>query len=394
MLNNIQKLYITTFLSNLYFFAPIATLFFLSRNLSYSQIFLMTAYFMILTCFLQIPTGVLADFWSKKYTLILSALAHTIGALVFSVAHSFGLFLLAQTFWAIAVSCSSGTRNALTYATLKQESKENTSKTVFANMKIVSIIAMTVSAVIGGFIAKSDFAYTLLAFSAVLFLCIPFYFSLYEPKIKKKHRFDITSCYKQVQESFKFVFTHKIVLSFVLNSTFILALFGVLDWLWQPWTQGFNVNIQYFGLLLAFFYIIPIPFLKKIGYIEGKLGIRNLIFLSSLIPGLVFIAIAITHNLLISILGISIIFVFNDIRIPLFTHYVNEYTLDYQRVTILSIKSAGDMLIMAVLFPFFGYFTDLLSVKTMFVIVGILMIIFSFFFKIRTEDKFIKNKNS
>ena len=73
--SNIYKMYLVNFLKNLQFFGAVAIPFFLDwAKADYTRIFILQASFMFWVFVLEIPTGVVADKFGRKASIILGGL--------------------------------------------------------------------------------------------------------------------------------------------------------------------------------------------------------------------------------------------------------------------------------------------------------------------------------
>ena len=126
---NIKKLWLYKLLLNLDFFSGVLIPFFIDwGRISFTQVMILQSWFMFWIFILEVPSGVIADKIGRKKTLIISALAFSIGPLVYASYPNFYVFLLGELFFAIGLSFSSGAIEALLYDSLKQIGREKDSK--------------------------------------------------------------------------------------------------------------------------------------------------------------------------------------------------------------------------------------------------------------------------
>lgn len=98
---------------------PVYILMFKANGLSLTQISFLLAIWFLSVVSLEIPTGVLADHWSKKTMLIIGGLYKAIGYISWFFSESFALFALGFILWGISESFCSGSEEALLYDNLK-----------------------------------------------------------------------------------------------------------------------------------------------------------------------------------------------------------------------------------------------------------------------------------
>ncbi len=101
------------FLKNLRFFDPFIILIFREVGLSYLQIGLLYAIRDVATNILEIPTGVFADAFGRRKSMLMAFGAYILSFLMLYFFSSFSLYALAMVFFAFGEAFRSGTHKAL-----------------------------------------------------------------------------------------------------------------------------------------------------------------------------------------------------------------------------------------------------------------------------------------
>jgi len=109
------------FLKNLKLFEPFLILFLLEKNLSYTLIGTLYAYREIMTNLLEVPTGIVADAFGRRRTMVQSFLAYITSFLIFYFAQTFWLLMLGMTFFAFGEAFRGGTHKAMIFEYLKMK---------------------------------------------------------------------------------------------------------------------------------------------------------------------------------------------------------------------------------------------------------------------------------
>ena len=73
-LKNIKTYKIYAIFNNLILLGPILTVFYLAKGLSFTQIMLLTSVASITTILFEVPTGVVADRYSRKLSIMIGCL--------------------------------------------------------------------------------------------------------------------------------------------------------------------------------------------------------------------------------------------------------------------------------------------------------------------------------
>ncbi|HEY93465.1 MAG TPA: MFS transporter, partial [Dehalococcoidia bacterium] len=145
----------------------------LSRNISIQEIAILVAIWSGLTVLLEVPTGALADRWSRKYTLVLSGLCCSLCYITWIFSSSFWLFALGLIFRTLGGIFESGTVQAYTFDFLKRHGKKDDFEKIWGRCIALRVIGTAIALALGGFL--SEISYTLvLVFSALSPLVIMF----------------------------------------------------------------------------------------------------------------------------------------------------------------------------------------------------------------------------
>jgi fucose permease len=91
---NIWKMYVYSFFLNLHFIGGVLVPFFSDwGGISFFQIMVLQSFFALVISVLEIPSGAIADYAGRKITLSIAALCVMVGALIYSSAPYYSLFL-------------------------------------------------------------------------------------------------------------------------------------------------------------------------------------------------------------------------------------------------------------------------------------------------------------
>ena len=143
----------------------------------------------VLTIFLlvfDIPSGILADKWSRKGLLIISTFALAAASLICGLSNSLPMYIVGEIFYGIFIVATSGTYQAITYDTLKEQGIANKYSSVIGKSYALFLVGGGVGDIVGGFIADS-FSFRLVFYISIItcFLNALVLMSLREPKYHK-----------------------------------------------------------------------------------------------------------------------------------------------------------------------------------------------------------------
>jgi MFS family permease len=191
-LTRIQKLYASNFLTGLVFWYGIEKLFMQSIGIDAIGVGIAAAVFLVFNLIFDIPAGVLADKWSRKGVLIISAFALAVCSLLLGSSHGLLLYAIGEVLYGVYVVSTSGTYNAITYDILHEENRSDQYSKIAGRAYALFLAGAGVANIASGFIANY-FSYraTYYITIASCLLNVVVLVSLHEPtfhKAEKKER--------------------------------------------------------------------------------------------------------------------------------------------------------------------------------------------------------------
>lgn len=388
---NIWKIYLFRFFSNMYFITAVMMPFFIEwGKLDFTKIMTLEAIFLVSTLLFEIPTGVVADKYSRKLSLLLGSITGMVGVIVYTIYPSFWLFALGEIIWGISQAFYSGADEALLYDSLKEMKREKESKKIIGRAFNFALFGLLIGSPLGSliyFITKDLRAP--IFFMAVTF-CLAGVISL---SIKEPRRFNKESEVKKYLDIFRtgitHLFNHQILKTLVFNAVAIGALTYYILFFDQAFLMKLNVDVKYYGLIKMLALSAEIIIISQFKKIENILqGKKRWIILTGLITGIMFIILGLTNFIPLAILAMTLACGFGKSRDPLFTNYFHKYIPSCQRATILSAINMIQCLIIAILNPIVGFMADW-SLSITFIILGSLIIIFSFISQVKIKEKML-----
>lgn len=148
--NNIKIAYALSFLSELYF--PISVwIFYYLRFLDFKEIGILTAVKLVSSNIFEVPTGVFADVFGRKKSIVISFFLYSLVMFGFANVSVFWMFIVLDILKALSNAFFSGSLEALVYDSLKENGEESRYDKVVANMESIVWIGLFLSAIIGGY---------------------------------------------------------------------------------------------------------------------------------------------------------------------------------------------------------------------------------------------------
>ncbi len=396
-MNQVRKFYLASFLKNQIYFVPVIVLFFQDLGLNYSQIFWIFTIGAAFSFLIEIPTGIFADLYGQRKSIIISKFLIFISFIFFGFAQDFIMLLIANLIYELGKSFRSGTETAYVFNYLGEKSEEykltgnQTSKLptytkIKINQKFYARVSESLAAIAGGFIAYR-FGFSLVFFVAALPALINWLQTLSWEKLeleKKiiKTKINLSSNLSFLKKSIKQLHGNKVVVKIIVNISLFGAAFAALDKFIQPYMKGAGIELQHFGLIYSAFLII-VAFLVKFGAkLEEKIGgerIMNYSNFFALAPLLLLVS---TKASFWSVALFFLVLMIDNLRSPVANNLFHEQVGSENRATMGSILELFESVNKLWFLPLIGYVADIFSINTAILLIGALISFNLIFFRI------------
>ncbi len=373
--SNIWKTYLAKFIGSFELAGAIFILFLLSNSLTMGQVMILQSIFTVLIVLFEVPSGVFADLFGLKRSLVLAEVCAASGFIIYGFSHSFHQFLIAEVMIALGFAFGSGADSAFIYDSLKEMKKERKYKKVMGRVYSIVTLSLGISAFVGGLIAQK-IGYKPLFFicGATIFIASLFWMSAKEPGLYKK--LGDKKYFLHLKEGLKFTYEHKQVKRYIIYYSMFSGMTYMLYYLIQPYMQGEGLGLSAIGLVVGVYFVFG-----ALGYylaerIVKKFKDEDKVLLALLlITAVLFLGIS-TLNVWVGIAFIFGVIFFAAIRDIILEHRIHNYTPSSHRATVLSIKNLSSKLMYTIFGPAVGYVTDLLSLRAALLMIGISLVIF------------------
>ncbi|MFW5820213.1 MAG: MFS transporter [Bacteroidota bacterium] len=385
------------FLKNLRFFEAFLLLYFLSIDLSYTQIGSLYAIREISRYIFEIPSGLMADAWGRRRTLASSFVFYIFSFLLFYTGSSYVFMIIAMFCFAIGDAFRSGTHKSMIFEYLRLKGWEDQKVNYYGHTRAASQAGSAVSSVLGALVVFFTKEYRLIFLFAIIpyiidFINIITYPSELEGKGRNIRRTEIFETFRETFRDFIISFRNPMM----LGRIFILSSFSgyyrsVRDYL-QALIKNGIVLIPFFqnlekeqrisiliGVVYFFIYLMnsiasgnSAKFLKKMKNSRRALYLTLLFgFIAGLGSGIFYMS----DYKLVAIIPFLLIFIIENLRKPIGVSYISE---SMDKNILASSLSAESQLssIMAGIYAFLvGYLADILTVgKSLSIVSGSLVI--------------------
>jgi len=380
------------FLRNLRFFDAFFILFLIDQGLSYTEIGVLYAIREISINLFEIPSGMLADTFGRRRTLLISFMSYIASFLIFYFSHNFIFFLIAFILFGAGDAFRSGTHKGLIMNYLKQEGWSDQKISYYGHTRSWSQRGAALSSLIAGIIIFAGGNYQ----NIFLFSTLPYVLNMIliisYPKELDKIRLSSETKRQAMKTTFSSFFTImkdvrviKLISHSALHSAYLKA---VKDYI-QPLMVQVAILLpllkhvdlqQQNGLSIGVFYFIiyiMTSFASRSASIIEQNNRKNIVILTLLVGFMSGILSGLLYQQGFQVLALILfvmIYIIENIRKPILTGYVADHVPNEILSSVLSVQSLLKTIITAGIALIFGIFADMLGIGWALSIVSLLLI--------------------
>ena len=368
------------FLKNLRFFDPFIILIFREAGLSFLQIGLLYSIRDVATNLLEIPTGVFADAFGRRRSMVMAFLAYLISFGIFYIGSDFFLFALAMLLFAFGEAFRSGTHKALILEHLKLTGREAFKVAYYGRTRSVSQFGSAINALIAASLVFYTGSYRIMFLASMLPYTLDLFNLLSYPKaldgdLKPVPFKDIWTQTKSTLRDFGGIFTNPLALRSLLNSAFSGGSFKATKDYLQPILEGFALSLPFLLLasdvqrgavmIGAVYFVIYLStsyasrsaakFSEKFSSLGRTINITFLLG-----AGLLFLAgfAAWTNLIILSILTFLAFYALRSLRRPMDVAYISDQIESRVMASGLSAEAQLTTILTALIAPGLGFLAD------------------------------------
>lgn len=236
----IKKIYCFRFFDDLVFIYPLYAVMFLHYGITGLQMAILLAVWSITSFILEVPSGVIADKFSRKHILFFAQIARIIGYACWIFSPNFIGFLIGFIFWGVKSAFTSGTFEALVYDELKQNNQEHEYTKIIGRTKSLSFIAMLLASM--GAAVAIHFGYSFVMMISILSLVISSIAIISLPKAKRFESTHESKYFSLVRQGFLSSLKTPVILKLIVFVSITLALGGAIDEYWPVFGQQVGLS--------------------------------------------------------------------------------------------------------------------------------------------------------
>lgn len=380
----INLIYIYTFLSTFVLFYSCDTLYFLEKGISSSgYMFFVTISYLIKVA-LEIPSGILADKYSKKKILFIGNILFLISTLLFIYSKQYILFILAVIINSVNNCVTTGIANSLLYDLNNKEDKFN--KLIFRNSfsyNISYMLAMILGGIVGQKYGLVYTYYLTLIPTIINFIIIVL---LKEPLKDKNDKTINKSIFKNALTEIR---NNPLIINMIITNSIVFSIIKIVEESHPDYSSSLGISVLGIGIYTAFMLIFCIIG-NYVGSKVKKESYNKIIKFNPLFCGICILMLGILNNYY-GILFLLLFYIFSESFDNIKLTLVHNSVSSKSRVTVESIISLILCICGLIISSLSSLILKKFEVYQLYILLGILVIIYGIINIIITKK--ILNKN-
>jgi MFS family permease len=386
---NVTKLALAYFLSTLYFYIPVGTLYLRGKGLNYVQINSLWG-IIVGTMFLtEVPTGIIADRVGRKRAVNVALGLQVLGEVIYIFARSYGPFALAAIVGGLGFAFGSGCVEALAYDALKADGREGEMSKAMgyieAAQRFANLLAFSVGGLLVQNLTQERFVTAIIVTACAVGAGFLISFTLDEPDAERQEKASKSSL-KLLQDGIQLLRDNRLFRRLALLSLATVPFRDYLGSLYQPHFLDAGVPPLWFGLALSLASGLSILGARYAYWLEERMGKQGSLLVAAALPGLLYLAMAAVVHPVFSVPVFCALYGSMSLRGPILSGQLNAHIASENRATVLSLISMFSGVYVSLMGLLIGHIADV-SVPYGLATMGIIVLAGSLLFRARQTDK-------
>lgn len=260
--SNVRKMKVYWFCHSLIFAYVIERIFGLERGLSIQDMVKVEIFYAICTVLLEVPTGVLADRWNRRNTMILSSICIFFEFYLLIDAHSIYGFLASSFAAALGGALASGTANALLYDSLIELKQADHFEKALGQIRLGENCAGLAGGLLGAW-AASQYGLVSTYYLSLIGISLAFVISLSFKEAPRHRHLDESETttltithWQHMKQALELTIRLPGILKIIVYSALFAGVLNYVDEYYQIYAKDIGLEVIWFGVWLGFYMLI------------------------------------------------------------------------------------------------------------------------------------------
>lgn len=227
MKNIVRKIYLYRAFDDFILIYPLYAVMFISRGLSTVQIASLFIVWSLTSIAVEVPSGALADKYSRKNLLFIGQLIRALGYLAWIVFPNYAGFMAGFVLWGIGGAFASGTFEALVYDELKAHDQQSQFVRIKGRADSYALVAILLASILASLAIAKGYNFVLAL--SILPVLISGFIAFLLPNTARIKSTGEAGYFKTLKQGIREALHNKTVLRIALLGGFVGAVYGSLE---------------------------------------------------------------------------------------------------------------------------------------------------------------------
>ncbi|MEA1993314.1 MAG: MFS transporter [Euryarchaeota archaeon] len=384
------------FLKNLKFFDPFLILFFIETGISFLQIGVLIAVRSMATNILEIPTGIYADAFGRRKSMVMSFISYIGSFLVFYAFPNYYLFMAAMVLFGLGGAFRSGTHKAMILEYLRINDMTDKKVEYYGSTRSASELGAAVSSLIAAGLVFYSGSYRYVFLASILPYSIDLVNLATYPaeldgeivRVKKNMKRQLKDTLKDFVGIFKNLFAMKAILS----SAVFKAYFKITKEYLQPILKVFALSLPLFvaleetkrvsvvvGVVYCGIYLLTSYTSKNSARVTARFGdLAGAVNMTYIAGGILLLIAGVSTKYGLESIAIVVFLLFYmlyNVRRPMTVSFVSDQISHRTMASGLSVESQATTISQTIIAVGIGVLADAFGVGIALFVIGIAMVV-------------------
>ena len=361
------------------------------RGLSLTEATFVDVAFWIAAVLSEVPTGIVADTFSRKISLVAGTALMSVSIFAWAAAPTVPLIMLAYAGLVIGVTFLSGAEDAFFYESMQIAGRANSYTRLVGLAGATMLGATAIGSAASGLFASVALILPFLIAGVSLLATLGVVLTFKEPQVEEKVDGQARKSYREIlRQSFSLMRARPALRSPMLYLALVPMAALILETFFlQPQAVALGVPIAGIGVLVMATQITNMVGSTWADRIARRLGEERVLYI---VPGIIVFSLILlaAFQVVGSLLWIAVISFVTAILRPIVLNRVQSQVSDNVRATILSMQSLIATLLLAISEPILGVIADRSGLPTAYVALAVgLGVLVLFLFWTSSQDLLI-----
>ena len=350
--------------------APFIIIFLQNKSLTLPQIGILLGIVALTNLFLEIPTGIIADKYGRKFSAIVGFLVSYLAFFGMIFTNSFYVLMILYFLHGVGFTFTSGAYDSWIYEYLKSNKKEKYMHDFYSRKLSFSWFGLAISGFIGGYLVGFlDLSWLIVIDTLFGIFFLYFIVQIPDPPIVQEKRYGFRTFLKTARQGLVLIKENKNLLLLTVASIFFTVAVGARELLYQVSYIELGTPLSFLGYIFGIG-AITAGLVPAILFGSSKRHSKRFIVIFAILEMLLTCSIFFASNYIILAVLLTLTFVCGTIISPISDSIFQHNSETGVRATVMSIVNMLLSIVYSIVFLSFGLLADMYGARVILAVSG------------------------